>query len=75
MLRWNMMYLQKEYTIHLAVVSHVPVFPSGVSNVVKTEFNPQMIYLPIVPFVFPSNISNLLCLSQGFVAAELWVNE
>lgn len=32
-----MMYLQKEYTIHLAVVSHVPASPLGVSNIVKTE--------------------------------------
>lgn len=39
--------------------------PLGVSNVVKTEFSPQMIYTPIVWFVFPSNINDLLCLSQG----------
>lgn len=65
MLRWNMMYLQKEYTIHLTVVSHALAIPLGVSNVVKTEFSPQMIYMPIVQFVFPSNINDLLCLSQG----------
>lgn len=65
MLRWNMMYLQKEYTIHLAVVSHAPATPSGVSNIVKTESSPQMIYTPIVWFVFLANISDLLCLSQG----------
>lgn len=60
-----MMYLQKEYTIHLAVVSHALAIRLGVSNVVKTEFSPQMIYTPIVWFVFPSNINDLLCLSQG----------
>lgn len=64
MLRWNMMYLQKEYTIHLAVVSHAPSTPSGVSNIVKTECSPQMIYTPIVWFVFLTNISDLLCLSR-----------
>lgn len=40
MLHWNMMYLQKEYTIHLAVVSHAPTTPSGVSNIVKTKSSP-----------------------------------
>lgn len=65
MSRWNMMYLQKEYTIHLAVVSHAPATPSGVSNIVKTESSPQMIYTPIVRFVFLANISDLLCLSRG----------
>lgn len=41
MLHWNMMYLQKEYTIHLAVVSHAPATPPGVSNIVKTKSSPQ----------------------------------
>lgn len=40
MLRWNMMFLQKEYTIHLAVVSYMPATLLGVSNTVKTERNP-----------------------------------
>lgn len=40
MLRWNMMYLQKEYTIRLAVVSHVPQSPVGVGNIVKTVSTP-----------------------------------
>lgn len=79
MLRWNMMYLQKEYTIHLAVVSHVTETPLGVSNIVKTESSPQMIYTPIVWFVFLTNISDLLCLSQqelefcGSSALSEWV--
>lgn len=59
------MYLQKEYTIHLAVVSHAPQSPPGVSNIVKTVSNPLMIYTPIGWFVFLTNISDLLCLSQG----------
>lgn len=58
------MYLQKEYTIHLAVVSHAPESPMGVSNIVKTESSPHMIYTPIVWFVFLTNIGDLLCLSQ-----------
>ena len=45
---WNMMYLQKKYTIHLTVVSHAPVTPEGVSSVIKTKSSPQMIYTPIV---------------------------
>lgn len=59
------MYLQKEYTIHLTVVSHAPESPSGVSHIVKTQSSPQMIYMLIVWFVFLTNISDLLCLSQG----------
>lgn len=79
MLHRNMMYLQKEYTIHLTVVSHAPATPSGVSNIVKTKSSPQMIYTPIVWFVFLTNISDLLCLSQGelefcsFGASSEWV--
>lgn len=64
MLQRNMMYLQKEYTIHLAVVSHPPESPMRVSNTVKMESSAQMIYIPIVWFVFLTNISDLLCLSQ-----------
>lgn len=46
MLQCNMMYLQKEYTIHLAVVSHAPKSPMGVSNIVKMGSSPHMIYMP-----------------------------
>lgn len=56
MLLWNMMFLQKEYTIHLAVVSYMPPTPLGVGNIVKTECNPQMIYTSIVWFVFQQRI-------------------
>lgn len=65
MLRWNMMFLQKEYTIHLAVVSYMPPTPLGVGNIVKTECNLQMIYTSIVWFVFLTNISNVLSFLQG----------
>lgn len=58
------MYLQKEYTIHLAVVSHAPKSPMGVSNIVKMGSSPHMIYTPIVWFVFLTNISDLLFLSK-----------
>ena len=65
MLRWNMMSLQKEYTIHLAVVSHALATLLGVSNIVKTESSLQMIYTSIVWFVFLTNMSDLLCFLQG----------
>lgn len=71
MLHWNMMFLQKEYTIHLAVVSYMPPTPLGVGNIVKTECNLQMIYTSIVWFVFLTNISNVLSFLQGFAGA-LW---
>ena len=57
--------LTKEIHYHLAVVSHVPATPSGVSNIVKTETSSPVIYTPILWFVFLANISDLLCLSRG----------
>lgn len=58
------MYLQKEYIIHLAAVSHAPASPLGVSIIVKTELSlAQMIYGSRIWFVFPININDLLCLS------------
>lgn len=63
--------LQKEYTIHLAVVSYMPPTPLGVGNIVKTECNLQVIYTSIVWFVFLTNISNVLSFLQGFAGA-LW---
>lgn len=52
---------------HLAVVSHAPEHPMGVSNIVKMESSPPpppMIHTPTGWFVFLTNISDLLYLSQ-----------
>lgn len=58
--------MQKNKTpIHLPMVSPAPESLVGVGDIVKMESShPIMIYMPIVCFVFPTNISDLLGLSQ-----------